>query len=97
MRDEDLFDDSFVVGFCDLHDDSITLSQYEWKGYWTCWSHFRTDPTFSFLTVEEAAEKYNVGRKTIYRWIREGKLTARLFQMGRRNTNFPKKFWAIVQ
>jgi excisionase family DNA binding protein len=97
MRKEDLFNDSFIVGFCDYHDESLNFSKYEWKGCWTCWSHFSADSNFSFLTVKEAAEKYKVGRKTIYRWIREGKLTARLFKMGRINTNLPKKFWAIVE
>jgi excisionase family DNA binding protein len=46
--------------------------------------------------VEGAAEHYGVCKKTIYKWIKQGKLKARLFRMGRRNLNVPKKFYAIL-
>jgi len=46
--------------------------------------------------VREAAERYNVTERTIYRWIKQGNLEAKLFVMGRRNTNFPKRFYGII-
>jgi hypothetical protein len=67
MREEDLFDGSFIAGFCSYHQEIMLLSDYEWKGCWICWLHFGKNVDFSFLTVKEAARKYKVGRKTIYR------------------------------
>lgn len=92
-----LFDDDAIAGWCGLHEKPLTLNQYEWKGCWTCWQHFEPDTDFKFLTVEEAAERYHVSCKAIYRWIHNGKLNARLFRMGRINLNVPKKFWAIQE
>jgi len=83
-----------AIGHCDLHDKPVGESEFEWKGCWTCW-HF-SYRNWPYISVREAAERYNVTERTIYRWIKQGNLEAKLFVMGRRNTNFPKRFYGII-
>jgi excisionase family DNA binding protein len=88
-------DDSFVVGYCKLHERPIDQGTFEYKGCWTCWQHFHWE-NWPYIDVEEAVKQYGVSKSTIYQWIKRGKLKARLFTMGRTNLNVPKKFYAIL-
>lgn len=81
-----------MMGYCEYHEENITPNTFEWKGCWTCQYFQRND---DFMYVEEVANKCGVSKKTIYRWIKKGKLNAILFQMGRLNLNVPKKRWVI--
>jgi excisionase family DNA binding protein len=84
----------YIVGYCDLHEEPVDQGAFEYKGCWTC-SHFH-QKNWPYISVKEAAERYGVCKKTIYKWIKQGKLKARLFEMGRGNLNVPKKFYAIL-
>lgn len=88
-------DDNFIIGYCSYHDEPIDQRTFEYKGCWTCFQYFSRKNWF-YISVEEAVEHYGVCKSTIYRWIKEGRLKARLFTMGRTNTNLPKKFYAIL-
>jgi predicted DNA-binding transcriptional regulator AlpA len=103
MRNKELerimYDDAYIVGYCEheYHPQAISQGTFEYKGCWTCWNYFQRDEEkWIYIDTNEAAQKYGVSQKTIYRWIRLGKLKARLFVMGRKNTNLPKKFYAIL-
>ena len=92
----DIFNNDEVIGWCHHHENSITLSTFEWKGCWTCWKYFESYKPL--ITVKDAAEKYGVSKKTIYRWIKAGRLKARLFERGRSFfTLGAVKFWAIAE
>ena len=92
----DIFNDHEVVGWCEHHEDSVTLGTFEYKGCWNCWRYFRWDDPL--LTVEKAARKYKVSKQTIYRWIKAGRLKARLFIRIRSSFSLgPVKFWAIAE
>ena len=88
-------DDDYVVGYCELHEEPVNQRTFEYKGCWTCWNHFRWE-NWPYIDVRGAAEMYGVCRNTVYGWIKQGKLKARLFVMGRRNANVPRKFYAIL-
>lgn len=83
------------LGYCHYkyHNQEVDWDMFEWKGCWTCWQYFKSYD--GWMTVREAAEKYNVSQKTIYRWIKNGKLDATKAIMGRRNSDFPKQIWVI--
>lgn len=81
------------LGYCDYHEEELDESTFEYKGCWTCFHFQQTENVY--FTVSEVATKNNVSPKTIYRWIKKGILEAQLFTMGRKNTNLPKKFYAI--
>lgn len=87
--------DSYVIGYCELHEEPVDQGTFEYKGCWTCYNHFRWS-NWPYIDVRRAAEIFGVCQNTIYRWIKKGKLKARLFVMGRTNTNMPKKFYAIL-
>jgi len=92
----DIFNDDEVVGWCAHHEDNVTLSTFEWKGCWNCWKYFGS--VKPLIRIEDAAEKYGVSKKTIYRWIKAGRLKARLFERGRSFfTLGAVKFWAIAE
>ena len=88
-------DDSYIVGYCSHHDYPVNQGIFEYKGCWTCYQYFSWK-NWLYISVEEAAKHYGVCKSTIYRWIKRGRLKARLFTMGRTNLNVPKKFYAIL-
>ena len=81
------------IGYCRYHETKIDLGTFEWKGCWTC-CHFDWSD-FPFLTVDHACEIYGVSRKTIYRWIKKGKLKALRLVMGRRKAAVPRVIYLI--
>jgi len=85
--------DNPIVGYCHYHDTQIDLDTFAWKGCWTC-HHFDWSD-FPFLTVDEACKIYGVSRKTIYRWIKAGKLEASLLEMGRGIAAVPRRIYVI--
>ena len=69
-------------GYCDLHEDTVSEAQYEWKGCWNCY-HFSSDTTFPFINVSETALELGKSPSTVVRWLNKGKLQGRLFKQGR--------------
>jgi hypothetical protein len=94
-----MWDDNHVVGDCEhwRHEEAVDQGTFERKGCWRC-QHFRYGEGWFYLRTDEAAERYSVSIKTIYRWIRQGKLKARLFKCIRGGFSMgnPPRFYAIL-
>ncbi len=90
-----LNDDSYIIGYCENHEQQIDQGRFEYGGCWTCHEYFRWE-NWPYINAKEAAESYGVCVRTVYRWIKQGKLKARLFVMGRISLNVPKRFYAIL-
>lgn len=56
------------IGYCNFHEEQVRWKMFDHKGYWLC-SYF--DKSKGWLYADDAAKKYNVYVKTIYRWIKK--------------------------
>lgn len=72
-----------MVGYCEYHDEEMSLNKFEWKGCWSC-HYFKPDKDFPFVDVDTAAEILQVSRSTIIRWIKSEKIVGYLFERGRK-------------
>lgn len=72
-----------MLGYCEYHDGEMSLNNFEWKGCWAC-HYFKPDKDFPFVDVDMAAERLQVSRSTIIRWIKSEKIVGHLFERGRK-------------
>jgi len=83
-----------MVGHCHLHDFSVRLDTFEYRGCWSC-HHFVPADDFPYISIAIAAEELGVSPSTVRRWIYEGKLSAELFRR-RKSKQAPAPFkWFI--
>jgi hypothetical protein len=84
MNDENKTENEEIenFGYCDLHEEIIDESTFEWKGCWKCF-HFKRRKGFHYYTIHEASKILRKSENTIRRWIKIGKLKGRLFEQGR--------------
>jgi hypothetical protein len=98
-RENDMNDDSYIIGRCEYeyHPGPITQDEYEHEGCWTCRDHFSESEDSPYIHTAEASLIFGVSKRTICLWTRQGKLKARLFSMKRKNSNMPKRIYAILK
>ncbi len=69
-------------GWCDLHDDTVSEYTYEYKGCWSCY-HFGEGNRFPYVSTREAACELKVSESTVRRWLRQGRISGRIFERER--------------
>lgn len=81
-----------MLGYCDYHQTFIGHERFEFKGCWTC-GYFELFGDYFY--TKEAADELKISVKTLYRWIRKGKVQADSFVMIERKLAVPRRIYLI--
>ena len=63
--------------WCNLHENYVDWSTFEWKGCWGC-QHF-SGLSSNYVYVSEAADMLKVSERTVRQWIKKGVLEGALY------------------
>lgn len=78
--------------WCDLHEESVDWSTFEFKGCWGC-QYFSGLVPEEYVYVSRAAELLDVSAQTVRRWIKTGILDGTKYI--RQRTMFTCTAWKI--
>ncbi len=67
--------DDAILGFCDFHDEDMSVSYIRNRKHGKCIGCWYLTPSEKSYDVSEASRKLSVSGGTVRRWLRSGKLS----------------------